>query len=51
MAKYLTAELPRLVKEVVKTEIPGDQRSAPATRTQRRRPAKPRTGTRTRASA
>ena len=30
MAKYLTAELPRLVKDVVKTEIPRDQRATPA---------------------
>jgi ferritin-like metal-binding protein YciE len=30
MAKYLTAELPRLVKDVVKAEIPRDQRATPA---------------------
>lgn len=30
MAKYLTAELPRLVKDVVKAEIPRDQRTTPA---------------------
>lgn len=30
MAKYLTAELPRLVKDVVKTEIPREQRATPA---------------------
>lgn len=30
MAKYLTAELPRLVKDVVRAEIPRDQRAAPA---------------------
>jgi ferritin-like metal-binding protein YciE len=30
MAKYLTAELPRLVKDVVKAEIPRDQRAKPA---------------------
>jgi ferritin-like metal-binding protein YciE len=29
MAKYLTAELPRLVKDVVKSEIPRDQRAKP----------------------
>ena len=34
MAKYLTAELPRLVKDVVKAEIPRDQRDA-ATRSRR----------------
>jgi ferritin-like metal-binding protein YciE len=34
MAKYLTAELPRLVKDVVKVEIPRDQR-ATATRSRR----------------
>jgi ferritin-like metal-binding protein YciE len=34
MAKYLTAELPRLVKDVVKAEIPRDQRK-PATRSRR----------------
>jgi ferritin-like metal-binding protein YciE len=32
MAKYLTAELPRLVKDVVKAEIPRDQRATPARR-------------------
>ena len=30
MAKYLTAELPRLVKDVVKAEIPRDQRATAA---------------------
>jgi ferritin-like metal-binding protein YciE len=30
MAKYLTAELPRLVKDVVKADIPRDQRATPA---------------------
>jgi ferritin-like metal-binding protein YciE len=30
MAKYLTAELPRLVKDVVKAEIPRDQRATPS---------------------
>jgi ferritin-like metal-binding protein YciE len=28
MAKYLTAELPRLVKDVVRAEIPRDQRAS-----------------------
>lgn len=32
MAKYLTAELPRLVKDVVKAEVPRDQRAKPARR-------------------
>jgi ferritin-like metal-binding protein YciE len=32
MAKFLTAELPRLVKDVVRAEIPRDQRAATATR-------------------
>lgn len=32
MAKYLTAELPRLVKEVVKADVPRDQRAKPARR-------------------
>ena len=32
MAKYLTAELPRLVKDVVKAEIPRDQRAKPKAR-------------------
>jgi ferritin-like metal-binding protein YciE len=35
MAKYLTAELPRLVKDVVKAEVPRDQR-ATASRARRR---------------
>ncbi len=35
MAKYLTAELPRLVRDVVKAEIPREQR-ATATRSRRR---------------
>jgi ferritin-like metal-binding protein YciE len=39
MAKYLTAELPRLVKDVVKAEIPRDQRAA-ATRSRRSRSAR-----------
>ena len=29
MAKYLTAELPRLVKDVVKADVPRDQRATP----------------------
>ena len=32
MAKYLTAELPRLVKDVVRADIPRDQRTKPAGR-------------------
>jgi ferritin-like metal-binding protein YciE len=46
MAKYLTAELPRLVKDVVRAEIPRDQRAtasrsgrAPASSRSRRTPA------------
>lgn len=35
MAKYLTAELPRLVRDVVRAEIPRDQRSKPARRSSR----------------
>ncbi len=38
MAKYLSAELPRLVKELVRAEIPRDQRAG-AGRTTRRRSA------------
>ena len=50
MAKYLTAELPRLVKDVVRAEIPRDQR-ATNSRSRRRttaprpRKASPRTRT------
>lgn len=40
MAKYLTAELPRLVKDVVRAEVPRDQR--PTTSTRRRSTARPR---------
>jgi ferritin-like metal-binding protein YciE len=36
MAKYLTAELPRLVKDVVKSDVPRDQRAKPASRSRRR---------------
>ncbi|MGI8713820.1 MAG: DUF892 family protein [Solirubrobacteraceae bacterium] len=43
MAKYLTAELPRLVKDVVKSEVPRDQRAQPA---RARRPPARRTPTR-----
>jgi ferritin-like metal-binding protein YciE len=41
MAKYLDAELKRLVKDVVKASVPRDQRAKPATRrrTTRSRPA------------
>ena len=44
MAKYLTTELPRLVKDVVRAEVPRDQRQT-ATRSRRR------TTSRSRASA
>src|SRR5581483_9029583 len=37
MAKYLAAELPRLVKELVKADVPADQRRKPARAT--RKPA------------
>jgi ferritin-like metal-binding protein YciE len=33
MAKYLSAELPRLVKDVVRAEVPRDQRATPRGRT------------------
>jgi ferritin-like metal-binding protein YciE len=33
MAKYLSAELPRLVKDVVRAEVPRDQRATPRRRT------------------
>jgi hypothetical protein len=36
MAKYLTAELGRLVKEIVRVEVPRDQRAKPPTRSRRR---------------
>jgi ferritin-like metal-binding protein YciE len=43
MAKYLDAELKRLVKDVVKASVPRDQRAKPPTRrrTTRSRPASP----------
>ncbi len=47
MAKYLTAELPRLVKDVVRAEIPRDQRPT-ASRSRRRTTS--RSGTRSTAS-
>ncbi len=37
MAKYLDAELQRLVKEVVRTEVPRDQRGKPASRRKTKR--------------
>jgi ferritin-like metal-binding protein YciE len=40
MAKYLTAELPRLVKDLVRAEVPRDQR-ATATRSRRRTASRP----------
>lgn len=46
MAKFLTAELPRLVKDVVRAEIPRDQRAATTRRRTRTRPASSR-GSRT----
>jgi len=49
MAKYLTAELPRLVKDVVRAEIPRDQR-ATSTRSRRRTTSRSRT-TRSRSAA
>jgi ferritin-like metal-binding protein YciE len=39
MAKFLDAELVRLVKDVVRAEIPRDERAAPKRRTTRRRTA------------
>jgi ferritin-like metal-binding protein YciE len=51
MAKFLDAELVRLVKEVVRSEIPRDQRATPRRRTTRRRTAATtRTESRTRAA-
>lgn len=51
MAKFLTAELPRLVKDVVRSEIPRDQRVATAPRRRTTtRPASP-AGTRSRPAA
>jgi ferritin-like metal-binding protein YciE len=52
MAKYLTAELPRLVKEIVKSDVPRDQRSKPAPRrTATARSTSARSTTRSRAKA
>ena len=48
MAKYLAAELPRLVKDIVKAEIPRDQRASAKAR---RRPAAKRTKASKRAKA
>jgi ferritin-like metal-binding protein YciE len=48
MAKFLDAELGRLVKDVVRAEVPRDQR---ATTTRRRRRSSSRSGTRGRASS
>jgi ferritin-like metal-binding protein YciE len=42
MAKYLTAELPRLVKEVVKSDVPRDQRAKSAARARRTTATRPR---------
>ena len=49
MAKFLQAELVRLVKDVVRAEIPRDQR-APARRSTRRRSSPARTAPRARAA-
>jgi ferritin-like metal-binding protein YciE len=49
MAKYLTAELPRLVKDVVKAEIPRDQRATPSR--SRRTPSARSAGSSSRSSA
>jgi ferritin-like metal-binding protein YciE len=52
MAKFLDAELVRLVKDVVRAEIPRDERAAPKRRTTRRRTASTaRTTTRARATS
>lgn len=52
MAKFLDAELTRLVKEVVRTEIPRDQRPAPRRRRRtRRRAASSRSTSRSRSSS
>jgi ferritin-like metal-binding protein YciE len=48
MAKYLDAELKRLVKDVVRSEIPRDQR--PTTGRRRRRTSRRSTGTRSRST-
>ena len=48
MSKYLTAELPRLVRDVVRTEVPSDQRAKPSAR---RAPARRTTTTRTRSQS
>ncbi len=47
MAKYLTAELSRLVKEVVRAEIPRDQRATPRRRTTSRSRTSSRASSRT----
>jgi ferritin-like metal-binding protein YciE len=51
MAKFLDAELIRLVKEVVRAEIPRDQRAAPKRSTTRRRTSTARTASRARAKS
>jgi ferritin-like metal-binding protein YciE len=48
MAKYLTAELTRLVKDVVRAEVPRDQRATP---TRRRSPSRARSSSSTRSGA
>jgi ferritin-like metal-binding protein YciE len=49
MAKYLDAELKRLVKDVVKASVPRDQRAKPATRRRKTRASAPNARTRSRA--
>jgi ferritin-like metal-binding protein YciE len=48
MAKFLDAELVRLVKDVVRAEIPRDQRATPRRRSTRRRTATPAASARSR---
>ncbi len=48
MAKFLTAELPRLVKDVVRAEVPRNQRSTTGRRRTRRRTTSSGSGTATR---
>ena len=51
MAKFLDAELPRLVKDVVRAEVPRNQRGTTGGRRTRRRRASSRSGTTTRRSS
>jgi ferritin-like metal-binding protein YciE len=52
MAKFLTAELPRLVKDVVKAEVPRDQRASSTARARpaRKKPAAAKATSRTRSN-